>query len=275
MIIRRGFLSLLLVLGGVLGGCASMPLGPAPEVRQALAPSGPLRVGLYTGTPTSLLSESDRRGVGYDLGKQLARRLGVAFQPVVFTKNADVLDAVAGGRVDIAFTNATAERMKQMDFTEPYMVIELGYLAAPKTPVRTMAEVDRPGIRVGVTAKSNSDSVLSRQLKYATVVRVDTVGIGVQMLAAGTLDVYSTNKAALFEMADKLPGGHMFEGSWGDEHHAIAMPLGRERGHAYMRAFVADVIASGQVRTAMVRAGLRGAVVANAIPATGKQQSAR
>ena len=285
MTMRFALYSLLLVFGPALNGCTSTAPGAAPsparappaiapaaapaaEVRQALAPTGALRVALYTGTPTSLLTQTDLRGVGYDLGKELARRLGVPFQPVVFDKNADVLDAVSNGRADVAFTNASADRAKQMDFTPPYLVIELGYLARDKAPVATLAEVDRPGVRVGVTAKSSSDAVLSRDLKNAQVVRAETVTSGVQMLSAGTLDLYATNKATLYEMADKLPGARMLDGSWGEERHALAIPLGRDRGLPYVRAFVANAIASGLVQASVKRAGLRGAAVAAAAPAT-------
>lgn len=279
---------LLLALAAAWSGCTTPPPGAPPgappstvatrgaaaaprvdavpaasaEVRQALAPAGPLRVALYTGTPTSLLTATDLRGVGYELGKELARRLGVPFQPMVFDKNADVLDAVASGRADVAFTNASAERAKQMDFTQPYLIIELGYLARDEAPVATLADVDRAGVRVGVTAKSSSDAVLSRDLKNAQVVRAETVNDGVRMLAAGTLDLYATNKATLYEMADKLSGARLLAGSWGVERHALAIPPGREKGLPYVRAFVADAMAAGLVQAAVSRAGLRGAAVA-------------
>jgi polar amino acid transport system substrate-binding protein len=50
-----------------------------PEPRQVLAPTGKLRAALYPGTPTSILDpkEAEPRGVGYELGKEMARRLGV------------------------------------------------------------------------------------------------------------------------------------------------------------------------------------------------------
>jgi polar amino acid transport system substrate-binding protein len=264
MMIRYALYPLLLVLGPALTGCTSTAPRPTPEIRQALAPSGSLRVALYTGTPTSLLAQADLRGVGYDLGKEMARRLGVPFQPLVFDRNADVLDAVSAGRADVAFTNASAERAKQMDFTQPYLVIELGYLARDKAPIATLADVDRPGVRVGVTARSSSDAVLSRDLKNAQVVRAETVGAGVQMLSAGTLDLYATNKATLFEMADKLPGARMLDGNWGQEQHALAIPLGRAGGLPYARAFIAAAMASGLVQAAVTRAGLRGASLAGA-----------
>jgi polar amino acid transport system substrate-binding protein len=264
MSIRPLLCLLLLGLEPVLGGCTTAPTHATAEVRQVLAPTGSLRVALYTGTPTSQLSATDLHGVGHDLGEELARRLGVPFQPMVFPKNADVLEAVKTGRADVAFTNASAERAKDMDFTAPYLVIELGYLARDKSPVTSLAVVDRPGVRVGVTAGSSSQAELTREFRNARVVPAETVGIGVQMLAAGTIDVYATNKATLFEMADKLPGAKVLDGKWGEERHSVAIPKGRDAGLPYARQFVADAISRGLVQAAMNRAGLRGAVVAAA-----------
>jgi polar amino acid transport system substrate-binding protein len=263
MIIRATLCSLLLVLGTTLTGCASTASRPTAEIRQVLAPTGALRVALYTGTPTSLVSAADLRGVGYDLGKEMARRLGVPFEPLVFPKNADVLEAMKAGRADVAFTNSSAERAKDMDFTAPYLVIELGYLATAKAPVATILDVDRPGVRVGVTAKSSSEATLSRDLKNAQLLPAETFEVAIQMLLAGTLDVYATNKASLFEMADSLPGSRVLEGSWGVERHALAIPKGREQGLPYARTFITDAIAAGLVKAAVTRAGLRGAVVAD------------
>jgi polar amino acid transport system substrate-binding protein len=257
---------LLLILVASLSGAKGTAAPAATEIQQVLAPTGSLRVALYTGTPTSVLSSTDMRGVGYDLGKELARRLNVPFQPIVFTKNADVLEAVKAGRADVAFTNASPERAKDMDFTQPYLLIELGYLARDKSPVAALANVDQQGVRVGVTANSSSDAELSHNLKNAQVVRAETVKIGVQMLSAGTLDLYATNKATLFEMGDQLPGAHVLDGSWGYERHALAIPKGRDAGLPYVRAFITDAIASGLVKTAVANAGLRGAVVASSVP---------
>jgi len=262
MATRSALALVLLILYTALSGCASTASLPTPEIQHILAPTGSLRVALYTGTPTSLLSATDLRGVGYDLGRELARRLGVPFQPLVYPRNADVLDAMQAGRADVAFTNASAERAQGMDFTAPYLIIELGFLVTAKAPVTALADVDQPGVRVGVTAKSSSDTTLSRELKNALVIRAESVAAGVQMLSAGTLDVYATNKATLFEMADQLPGSRVLDGNWGLERHALATPKGRARALPYARAFIADAVATGRVQAAVTRSALRGAIVA-------------
>jgi len=255
---RPGAIAALAILGSIAAAGAG---AVDPQVQQILAPSGKLRVGLYPGTPTSILPDAPGgpRGVGYEVGKEVARRLGVPYEPVVFARNAEVLEAVKTGTVDMAFTNASAARAKEMDFGPPYIEIELGYLIPKGQKIPTLGAVDTTGIRVGVTKGSSSEAVLSRDLNYATVVPVETVGDAVGMLAAGQLDVFATNKATLFEMSEKLPGSTVLEGKWGVERHAIAIPKGRDQGRAFVDKFTEDATSEGLVKAAIEHAGLRGA----------------
>ena len=67
-------------------GLCSHRYRPTPEARQALAPTGKLRVGLQLGSPHNVIADpvtGEMKGVGYDLGKELARRIGVPFEPVM------------------------------------------------------------------------------------------------------------------------------------------------------------------------------------------------
>ena len=261
-----GLVAALAVIGSLVVAGASATGATDPETSRILAPTGKLRVGLYPGTPTSILPDAQPdgpRGVGYDLGKEVARQLGVPFEPVVFSKNAEVLEAVKTGAVDMVFTNASAARAKDMDFGPPYLEIELGYLVPRGSPVSTLDNIDIGGFRVGVTTGSSSDAVLSRDLKSAEIVRAATIAAAVDMMAAGQLDAFATNKATLFEMIEKLPGSKVLDGRWGVERHAIAIPKGRDRGRAFVEKFTADAKSEGLVKAAIARAGLRGAMTSD------------
>jgi polar amino acid transport system substrate-binding protein len=262
---RRLALGLIVALS-LTSGFAGTARAADSELQHILAPSGKLRAGLYTGTPTSYLpsQSGEPKGVGYELGKALAQRLGVPYEPVVFPKNADVLDAVKTGKVDVAFTNASPARAKEMDFAQPYFQIELGYLVPQGSKVSSIDAVDTKGNRVGVTLGSSSEGELSRDLHKAELVRAATFPIAVDMLKNGQLDAFATNKATLFELSDKIEGSKILDGHWGYERHGIAIPKGRDPGREFVRQFTADVMANGIVAAAMERAGLRGAQVAGA-----------
>jgi polar amino acid transport system substrate-binding protein len=245
---------------------AATALAADADLQKVLAPTGKLRAALYPGTPTSIVDpkESEPRGVGYDLGKELARRLGVPYAPVVYAKNADVQAAMKAGDADVAFTNRTAARQKEMDFGPAYLLIELGFLVPAGSSITSseLAGLDQKGRRIGVAAGSTSEGTLSRELKNAEVVRATTNQQGAELVAAGKIDAFATNKATLFELVERVPGTKVLAGRWGEERHGIAIPKGREQGLPVIKTFTEDVIAQGLVKAAMDRAGLRGAQVA-------------
>ena len=259
-----------------LYGCAEAPPAPtvltapppataaaSPAVRQALAPTGALRVAVYAGSPTSMVRVAGRgemRGVSIELGHELARRLGVPAEIIVFQRVAEVVEALAAGRADFTVTNATPARARDVDFTPPLLALELGYLALPDSPVRTLADVDQPGMRIGVSLGSTSQGVLTRELKQARVVPAPALDVAGQMLMKRELDAFATNKAVLFEMADRVPGARVLEGRWGLEQLAIAVPKGREAAVAYLKGFAEAARREGLADAAGARAGLRGAV---------------
>ena len=231
------------------------------DVVKDLAPTGKLRVGVYPGSPTSMIKDrasGEMKGVSYDLGRELAVRLGVPFEPVVFQTLSELLAAVKSGLVDFTGTNATAARAKDMDFTAPVLEIELGYLVLSGSPVSTLADVDRPGIQVGVTQGSTSQSTLSREFKNATVVPAPTLKSAIEMLSLRKVDAFATNKVILFEMSDELRDSRVLDGRWGLEHWAFAIPKGRDKGMVYLRKFAEDAKSEGLVKQAVERVGLRG-----------------
>jgi len=250
-------------LAAFLTGCAATPPAYDTQARKVLAPSGKLRVGLYPGSPTSIIpaaTPGDIRGVSHDVGKEFARRLGVPFEPVVFPKNAEVLEAAREGRVDLVLTNATPVRREFLDFSATLLEIEQGCIVARGSPITSDAEVDRPGMRVGVSQGSTSQAALTKSLQHAVVVPTPSLEGAAQMLASGRIDVFSSNKAILHEMSDGLPGSSILPGTWGVERVAFGIPKGRQAALPVVEKLVEDAKADGTVKAAVDRAGLRGTV---------------
>lgn len=248
-----------LALGGA--GCAGAPQPAPAEVRRLLAPTGVLRVAVYPGSPTSLLRAAERsqmRGLTVDLGDEMGRRLGVPVQIVVLRTPAEIVDTLNRNEADITITNATAERARKVDFTPPLVALELGLLVRSGSPLAAVAAMDLPGARIGVTQGSSTQRALGARLTRAVLVPLPTLDAAAQALLAGQLDGYATNKAILFELADRVPGARVLDGRWGLEQLAIATGPGRAAAMPWLRDFAAAVAADGQVARAAQRAGLRG-----------------
>ncbi len=140
--------------------------------------------------------------------------------------------------------------------------VELGYLVPANSPISRADDLDRPGVRIGVTKGSTSERTLPARFKNAKIVPAESVKLAVGMLGRGELDTYATNKPTLFEMSDSMPGARVLDGNWGLEHMAVAIPKGREQGLALVAAFVKDARSNGLLERIQQQAGLRGAVKA-------------
>jgi len=259
-----------LVAGGLcvvlVAACAGLQGGPGPEVKQALAPSGKLRVALFTGSVAHVVKDpasGETRGVGHDLGKALAARLGVPFEPVLYSALGPMFDGAKSGAWDVAFVGVSPERSRFLDFTGKHMEIDFAYLVPSGSRISTIGDVDRAGVRVAVLLSGSPDVFLTRTLKNATLVRTTNFPDALKLMKSGEAEVLAGVKPNLYGISAKSPGLRVLEGRPGAEEQAMAMPKGRgPDALAYARNFIEDAKAAGLVKAAIDRAGLRGAVVA-------------
>lgn len=236
------------------------------DIGKLLAPSGTLRVGVFAGSPLSMVQVAktgETHGISFDLGRELARRLGMPFEHVTYGRVAEVLEGIKAREVDFTVSNATPVRARDVDFSPTLLSLELGYLVPANSPILSLSDIGKTGLRIGVTMGSTSERTLPALLPNASVVPVPSLKEAIHKLVMDHLDVYATNKPILFEMADAMPRARILDGRWGVEHIAIAIPKGRDVAHDYIRRFVDDVQQNGFLAWAMEQAALRGAIKAD------------
>ncbi|MBI2532951.1 MAG: ABC transporter substrate-binding protein [Deltaproteobacteria bacterium] len=233
-------------------------------VRADIAPTGTLRVGINYGNPVLATRDAvsgELRGVAVDLALELGRRVGVPADLVAFESAGKLFDAVKAGAWDVAFLAIDPGRADEIDFTAAYIEIEGTYLVPPGSPLRAIADVDREGVRVGVSANSAYDLFLSRSLRHARLVRAPTPDAAFELILTGTVDVIAGVRQHLIANAGKLPGARVLEGRFMAIEQALGIPKGRDAGAKYLREFIEDVKASGLVARAIEKAGVRGVTV--------------
>jgi polar amino acid transport system substrate-binding protein len=263
---RRSFKLAAIAMLVLFTASASHSSEPLLETKTALAPTGKLRVGVYTGNPLSVLKDpvsGEMKGVAFDLGREMARRVGVPFEPVVYSSVAALLEGNKSDQWDIAFYLVSPARTKDVDFTPSLVDLELGYLVPQSSSILTLSDIERLGAQVAVSEKGQADVTLSRVLKNAVLIRAPGLAAVVALVKSGKADAVAANKAILFEISDQLPGSRILEGRFETEQLAMAVPKGRPAAaFAYAQQFVEDRKSDGFVKAAMERAGVRGAVVA-------------
>ena len=222
-------------------------------------------MGVYLGSPTSWVKNpqtGESAGVALELGRMLAQQLRVPVEVVEFARVAEIIEALKVGQVDMTFTNATAARARDVDFTVPLVQLELGLLVPPGSNITAFSAADSAGIRIGVSQGSSSQGALAQRLQQARLVPAVSLDVAQQMFKARQIDAFATNKGILFEMAEKLPGYRVLDDRWGLENLAIAVPKGREAGRSFLQAFAEQVQRQGDLKSMTERAGLRGVAAA-------------
>lgn len=233
---------------------------------RAFAPSGVLRASINVGNPILANIQADTgkpAGVSVDLAGELAHRLGVPLELVVFKSAGESVNAVANELADVGFFAIDPERGAQIAFTGPYVVIAGAYLVREDSPLRSHEEVDQPGHRVAVGRGSAYDLYLSRELKAAAIVRAPTSPTVVDTFLAENLEVAAGVRQQLEADAQRVAGLRLLDGNFMQIRQAMGLPKSRGSAAAeYLHAFVEAMKKSGFVAQALERHHIQGAAVA-------------
>jgi len=249
-----------------LAGTASAQPAPPADAVKELAPTGKLRAAINVGNV--VLAQRDEnggvRGASVDLARELAQRLGVPIDLHVYDAAGKVTDAAKTGEWDIAFVAIEPARAEGIGFTSPYVIIEGTYLVGTDSPLKSIADVDRDGVRVAVGKGSAYDLFLTRTLQHATLVRYPTSPLALEGFLTDKLDAAAGVKQQLVQFAKANPNVRVMDGHFQDIRQAMATPLGRDAGLKYLNSFIEEMKASGFVRSALERSGQSGGLVAPA-----------
>jgi polar amino acid transport system substrate-binding protein len=175
-----------------------------------------------------------------------------------------VIDAVKNGAADIGFVAFDPVRAEQVDFSQNYALAQNTYLVAESSPIKSVADADRAGVRIGVGARDAGDYFLTRTLKAATLVRNEGgVGDGVvKALLAGELDAYAGNRMRLHEAAKKTSGLRLVPDNFYGVEQAVIVPKGESARLAIINRVIDEARASGFMLESIARAELVGVDVA-------------
>lgn len=236
----------------------------SPEVIAQLAPTGVLRAGINLSNfllVTGKSASGDPEGVSPGMAKALADKLGVPVRYVTFPKPGLLADAVDDNVWDIGNIGAEPQRAEKIAFTAAYAEIEATYLVPAGSKIMSISEVDRPGVRIAVTARAAYDLWLERNIKHATLVRVEGGGALAKFRDEG-LEALASLRPALLTDVEKFPGARILDGQFTAVQQAIGTQKRNAAGAAFLRDFVEEAKASGLVARLIEQHKVRGLSVA-------------
>jgi polar amino acid transport system substrate-binding protein len=238
-----------------------------PAVLKELAPSGKLRVAIAVAPNpgagnVAMGAGGEPRGISGDLGRELGKRLGVPVQWVQYPNSGALTDAVTSGAWDVAFIPVDNERKKKVDFGPPHIVLQSTFLVPPGSPIQSLADVDKPGLRVVGVENTATTRAAQASLRNVTMTNAKSGAELAELLRAGKADAIAQSRESLTQIAEKLPGARVLPGAFMNSFVAVAVPKGKPAALAYVSAFAEDAKASGLVRRSLDSVGMKSSVVA-------------
>lgn len=236
------------------------------EARAALAPNGELRAAINLGNfllVTGKADNGDPTGVSPSVAAALAERLSVPLRLIGYETPGQVADAAVLDEWDIGNIGAEPKRAETINFTAAYCEIESTYMVPPGSTLRTVEEVDQPGNRIAVSARSAYELWLSRNIKHAQLVLVEGLEASYQIFEQDKLEALAGLRPRLIADVERMPGARILEQKFSAVQQAVGTPKSRsEAGIKYLVEFVEELKANGTIAQFIAQHEVRGLSVA-------------
>jgi polar amino acid transport system substrate-binding protein len=237
----------------------------SPETQKDLAPTGKLRVGLNYGNFLLVLkdrADGTPQGIAPDLARELAKRLEMGLEFVKFDAAGKLADGVKSGMWDVAFLGNEPQRAAEIAFSPAYLEIPVTCLVPAGSPIKSLADIDKQGVRIAVANKAAYHLYLMRELKNAELVTAEGIDGSYKLFIDSKLDVLAGLKPRLLTDQAKNPGSSVLPGQVTAVQQSIGTPISRETAARYLKEFAQDVKKSGFVAEAIARHKVSGVTVA-------------
>ena len=232
-----------------------------PEILAQLAPTGKLRVGLNMANNllnTGTTAEGEPDGVAPDMGRAIAKKLGVGVAMVRYSTPGEIADTADKDEWDLGMIGAEPKRAEVIDFSGAYVEIEATYLVPSGSPYNTVEEIDQEGVRIAVSGRSAYDLFLSRHLKNAELKRAQGVAGAVELFKSDSLDALAGLRPALTIEAENVTGCRMIDGCFTAVQQAIGVAKGKHAAAEFIAAFVVESKANGFITSLINKHGVTG-----------------
>ena len=249
----------------------------ASALAAELIPGGTLRATFISTNPVQAKTDpttGEVKGPAADLARELGRRLGVPVTIAGANGVNGVLTSVRDGQADIGFLAYDPVRAKEVDYSQTYALAQNTYLVLDGSPLRSIAEIDRQGMKIGVTEGDTADLVLTRTLKTAELWRNKggDMEAAFRALQSREIAAYATNRQRLHELSQRHAGLRLLAENFYGVEQSIIVKKGNTRLLETIQTFLDDARTSGLTASAIARSGIVGLDVA---PSRAQQTRAR
>jgi polar amino acid transport system substrate-binding protein len=242
----------------------AMPIPNATLLAQ-LAPTGVLRAGINMSNfllVNGRMPDGGPAGVSPSLAAAIAERLGVPVRYIPYPRPGELADDAGTGAWDIGLIGAEPQRAEKIAFTAAYAEIEATCLVPPGSPITSLGEVDRAGIRIASAERAAYDLWLERNIRHAQLRRAGGLDASFALFRDEGLEALAGLRPKLLSDQALMPGSRMLDGAFMTVQQAVGTARTNAEGAAFLRGFVEEAKASSLIARLIARHGVEGLSVA-------------
>jgi polar amino acid transport system substrate-binding protein len=231
------------------------------------AKDGMIRAAYLATNPAHAVKDpktGEPRGVVIDLVQELGRVHAVKVTPIPLPNPQAVIDAVRKGEAEIGFVAYNPERAGPVEFSQPFLLVNQTFIVRDDSPIRSIADIDRQGRKLGATRADSIALYLGRTLKHGQLVQLDNSSPDdvYGMLKEGTIDAFGANRQRLTDMSRGVTGFRLLPDDLYGVEQTIIVPGGRRDAQDAANEFIDNVRTSGFLQKSIERSGVIGISVA-------------
>ncbi len=235
------------------------------KARAELAPTGVLRAGINLSNfllVTGRSANGDPVGVAPDMAAAIAESLGVPLKLVPFKSPGELGDAVGTNVWDIGLIGAEPQRAAKIAFSAAYVEIEATYMVPPGSPIKSIDQVDKKGVRISVSARSAYGLWLENNIKNATLLPIAGLDAAFNQFRDQKHEVLAGLRPGLLKDIEKMPGATILPGKFSAVQQAVGTAKPNVSGAQYLAEFVEKAKKSGLVARLIEKHKVKGLSVA-------------
>jgi polar amino acid transport system substrate-binding protein len=137
----------------------------------------------------------------------------------------------------------------------PYLQSEYTMLVPEGSSIRSIADADKPGIRIAAVRSHSSTMTLTSAIKQAEVILGENELAAFELLRAGRADALASTRQYLLRASKNLAGSRVLADYYGANLNRVVVPKGHPGWLAYVTEFVEEAKASGLMQKAIDRDG--------------------
>ncbi|MEO3473833.1 transporter substrate-binding domain-containing protein [Roseomonas sp. CAU 1739] len=230
-----------------------------------LAPGGQVRIGIGVAPVSSAFWASPDaagapQGVTVTLARALAADAGATLDLITFNSSSEVTDAIASGRLDVAFVPMDAERAARVGVGPNYYLSVSTLAVVAGVAIMRVADANTPDLTIagvrGTTTLRSAERAFPRARFLAAVGVPEALG----WMREGRAQAIALGLESLQTLLPQVPGLRILEGHFHALGTAIIVPPNRPESLAAATAWIERAKADGTVRRALDAGGIGGAV---------------